>query len=340
VGYPVTATDPNEFGPGAAANAGGAQGQGIDPFNALLNVYTWGFNVNVSGDNYMGPRAMMNDTPLLPYISNLLSASMRSFCSAPNGDFMAWFPDYFGLFGSAAKMNIRTIELQDFTVEWNDQKIVTHQYVVGSPNGFLDQATGNVSGVSTDASGNSLSSVGQDSLAWELLTGGIATMEYKEIFRTIFGKDADDEFLKNYLYRFGGRPDMIHMPALKQGLPEFFMALYLFMQRWAAQFQAQVPMTFMPELWPGMLLCLPEYNFQAYITEVQHTFRFGAGGGFQTMAQIVAPARTDVKDDIFGLLPLGGKSYLEATQATDKATAANNAAVEAKKPLSGPGGAL
>jgi hypothetical protein len=85
------------------------------------------------------------------------------------------------------------------------------------------------------------------------------------------------------------------------------MALYLFMQRWAAQFRASVPMTFMPELWPGMLLRLPEYNFQAYIVEVQHTFQFGPGGGFHTAAQIVAPARmSGDRSDILGMLPLGG----------------------------------
>jgi hypothetical protein len=65
-----------------------------------------------------------------------------------------------------------------------------------------------------------------------------------------------------------------------------------------------------------MLLALPEYNFQAYITEVQHTFRFGAGGGFQTQAAICAPAKTDAKDEIFGLLPLGGKGYMDAIAET------------------------
>lgn len=88
------------------------------------------------------------------------------------------------------------------------------------------------------------------------------------------------------------------------------MALFLFMRRWADQFQAEVPMAFMPELWPGMILRLPEFNFQAYVTEVRHTFQFGESGGFRTYAKIVAPSRISQKEnDVFGLLPLGGKKY-------------------------------
>jgi hypothetical protein len=92
------------------------------------------------------------------------------------------------------------------------------------------------------------------------------------------------------------------------------MALYLFMQRWANQFKATIPMTFMPELWPGMILALPEFNFQAYIQEVVHTFQFGKGGYFTTNATVVAPARTtpgspESRTDVFGLLPLGGKRF-------------------------------
>ena len=79
---------------------------------------------------FAGPRALLNDQPLLPYLKNLINASMRSFCSAPNGDFMAWFPDYYGLWGTAAIMVLEPIEMQDFYVEWTDDYFVTHQYTV------------------------------------------------------------------------------------------------------------------------------------------------------------------------------------------------------------------
>jgi cell wall-associated NlpC family hydrolase len=261
LGIKATTSSASEFGEGAVVNVDNQSGGGqTDAFNAFVNVYAWGFIPNPSGDIFAGPRAMMNDDPILPYVSNLLGASMRSWCSAPNGDFMAWFPDYFDIWGIAGRMNVRSIELQDFTVEWWDQQIVTHQYVVGVPHTLFDTRTGATSG-NPDAGGQ---------LYWQLTTQGIATMDFPQVFRAIFGQDASDKFVQDYLSRFGGRPNMVSIPSIQQGRPEFFMALYLFMQNWANQFRATVPMTFMPELWPGMLLRLPEFNFQAYITEVTH----------------------------------------------------------------------
>jgi hypothetical protein len=152
-----------------------------------------------------------------------------------------------------------------------------------------------------------------------LTTQGIATMDFPQVFRAIFGQDASDKFIQDYLTRFGGRPNMVTIPSIQQGRPEFFMALYLFMQNWANQFRATVPMTFMPELWPGMLLRLPEYNFQAYITQVTHSFQFGKNGFFLTDAQVVAPARLTNRTDMFGLLPLGGKKHIDPKEASDLA---------------------
>jgi hypothetical protein len=283
----------------AAAAAGLISPQVAQAYQSLVSIYSWGLQPSMDplGHLLEGSRAMMNDQPILPFIANLMSGTMRSWCSAPNGDFIAWFPDYFGIWNTAAVMNIRQIELMDFTVDWFDQEIVTHQYVVGSPMAMLNAADGSFSGV-PDSSG----------FNWLLSTNGIATMDNPQIFQALFGEAASAQFVAEYLYRFGGRPNMVNMPQVVQGKPEFFMALYLFMQRWANQFRANVPMTFMPELWPGMLLALPDYEFQAYIMEVQHSFKFGKGGGFHTSAKICAPARTSAKTDIFGLLPLAGSA--------------------------------
>lgn len=293
--------------------------RGVD--NSLLNIYTWGLQPSqLYGDLLGGARAMMNDQPMLPYLANLMAACMRSWCSAPNGDFIAWFPDYFGIWNSAAVMNIEPIELMDFTVEWNDQEIVTHQYVVGTPFAMINAETAQAQGAA-DSSG----------MNWMLSTSGIATIDTPGIFALIFGHDPGSAFAADYLRRFGGRSSLLTMPLITQGLPEFIMAIYLLMQRWANQFIANVPMTFMPELWPGMLLRIPAYNFQAYITEVTHSFQFGKGGGFYTSAKICAPARTsdDNVSSVFGLLPLAGGSTKSGSSTTSGATGAG------KSPTSG-----
>lgn len=306
LGYSANVTDPNEFGSGQPVNAaqGSTAGTGVsaqDVFNSLINIYTWGYVPNVQSIALAGPRALMNDQPILPFIANLMSASMRSWCSAPNGDFMAWFPDYFDLWGITAKLDVHPIELMDFTVTWSDLQTVTHQYVVGTPLPVAIDQAGATSALGDDGSGG---------LAWQLQTSGIATMEFPQIFRAIFGQDASQEFLDSFLGRFGARPNVVTIPTVKQGMPEFFMALFLFMRKWANQFSASVPMTWMPEAWPGMILRLPEFNFQAYITEVEHSFQMGKDGYFRTSVRVVAPSRiAQQQNDVFGLLPLGGKKY-------------------------------
>jgi hypothetical protein len=311
LGYSANITDPNEFkvdGAAVAASQGGGTSgaSALDVFNALINVYSWGYVPDLAGQILVGPRALMNDQPILPFIANLMAASMRSWCAAPNGDFMAWFPDYFDLWGIAAKMDVRSIELMDFTVTWSDLQTVTHQYVIGVPAGIQN---------SINTQGQTFANGSNTGYAWQLTSSGIATMEFPQIFRAIFGQDASQGFLDEFLGRFGARPNTVTLPTVKQGLPEFFLALFLFMRKWADQFSAEVPMTWMPELWPGMILRLPEFNFQAYITQVNHSFKLGKDGYFRTNASVCAPSRiSQQENDVFGLLPLGGKRYNVARQ--------------------------
>lgn len=305
LGYSANVTDPNEFKvDGAAVDASqgsGGESSALDVFNALINVYTWGYVPDLAGQILVGPRALMNDQPILPFVGNLMAASMRSWCSAPNGDFMAWFPDFFDLWGIAAKMDVRSIELMDFTVTWSDLQTVTHQYVIGVPAGITN---------SINSAGQTFANGSNSGYAWQLTSSGIATMDFPQIFRAIFGQDASQQFLDEFLGRFGARPNTVTLPTVKQGLPEFFMALFLFMRKWADQFSASIPLTWMPELWPGMILRLPEFNFQAYITEVNHSFKLGKDGYFRTTVNVCAPSRiTQKANDVFGLLPLGGKRY-------------------------------
>lgn len=320
-GQQHTVSNPAEFpGDGSGTTTPGAAGSsttGADSaasvFNALVNVYTWGYIPSFEGQVLAGPRALMNDDPILPFVANLMQASMRSWCSAPNGDFMAWFPDYFDIWNYAGKMVIQPIELMDFTVDWSDSDIVTHQYVIGSIPGMgtvVDQSSGNLTASTTSSSSG---------LLLELTSQGIATMDFPQIFRAIFGQDATQAFLDEYLNRFGARPDVQQVPSIQTGRPEFFLALYLFMQHWANQFTATIPVTFMPELWPGMITQIPAFSFQAYVVNVTHSFSYGPNGSFTTDIDVCAPARIGDADkmSVFGMLPAGGQSYIPAQSGQD-----------------------
>jgi hypothetical protein len=276
------------------SNQSSDQNQSDDsPFGQLINVL--GTNPVASGNIFGGPRELINNQYLLPWITNLTNSSMRAFCSAPNGDFMAWFPDYYNVWNTAAIMKIKQIELMDFTVEWSDQQIVTHEFVLGSMYSLLDQVSGGI----VDGSSESYST-----LSSMLSTEGIASLDFPQIFKTIYGKTAKKHSVHEYLKRFGARPNVESFPNIMHGPQEFYMALWQFMKHWSEQFNATIPMTFMPELYPGMLIQIDAYDFQAYVTEVTHRGSYGQGGKFVTEAKIIAPStisKTD-KGQAFGML--------------------------------------
>jgi hypothetical protein len=260
-----------------------------DPFDVLFGTSPWvpEYNIDVYGAEALtGPRALIPDSPLLPYIKQLVGSCMRQFCSAPNGDFIAWFPDYYGLWGTAAVMQIEPIELRDFNVWWDDTNLVTHQFVVTPPAvNQLDLATGTVQNLGP---------------LLAVTTTGVATIDIPAIMYALFGLEpttAQAQSFISWVYkRFGARPDFEQIigPVGPQG--EFFAALNLFMQSWAYQYNADIPITFMPELWPGMLVQIPSFGFQAYVTTVTHTWQMGPGGGYTTTVNIAAPARLPGSD--------------------------------------------
>jgi hypothetical protein len=234
-----------------------------------------------------GYRALMNDTSIYSTVASCVNTALRSFCSAPNGDFIAWFPDYFGLYGLAATYTLETIELQDFTITWTDATLVTHQYTVGSTIG------GVAMGTDPSEEGNTVTATNMYD------TYGVATIDVPGLFAALFntgdadnglfGKDAAQQIYQ----QFGARPSFQQMQTIGQGEIEFWYAVHQWMLSWSQQFSCNIPITFTPELFPGMLLRIPAYGFQAYVTSVTHSWSLQNGGGFQTQVGILAPSSTD-----------------------------------------------
>jgi hypothetical protein len=284
--------------PGATNGFTGGFASGLDPSAALTiggsgssipsSVYgggplsvslDWAFAIDTESGILAGPRALMNDEPLMPFIKTMFNNSMRAIASAPNGDFIAWFPDYFGLYGLAGKMIIRPIELQDFTVAWSDQYMKTHVFTAGA------YALGAGSPYSAAAMA--------DRRAY---TMGIASIEMKRVMKALLnipdtGSAWSDS--KDILDRFGARPHFEPMYGLADAKAEFWYALYLFQKYWAEQFSAQMPVTFMPELFPGMLAVLEGYGVQFYVRSVRHSWNLDTGGGFETSVEVIAPSASD-----------------------------------------------
>lgn len=224
---------------------------------------------------YEGEKAYINDEPLIQIVQTLTKAGLRSFSSAPNGDFVAWFPDYFGINGTQAVLKLEEIEMKDLHIDFNDDALTTHVYVAG------DHQYGQ--GIPVNEYG------------W-LESHGVATVENKFLFGMLtamsvgFPEQMDGTEL---MRRFGVRPLRQEFTSIASKELEFLVATQIFMKQWAKQFATQVEFTFMPELFPGMRIDISGHNLQVYVTEVNHTFDFE--DGFTTQATIMAPSNPNAK---------------------------------------------
>ena len=283
---------------GTLATAAGASTAGINTANGSGSLpggsLVWGnwlpsaAATNSVAQEFTGLRVFMNDVPIMPTLTAIVKSGLRSYCTAPNGDFIAWFPDYFGTYGYASKWILSPLEMLDFNIVWSDANLITHQFVAGSYE--------NAENTTIYPDSNGLSVTVQN----ELQTLGIATIDVPGLFQALFNVDPGNPNEKgifadvNAIYQqFGARINFDQMPTVPSGLAEFFFAVRIWMESWASQFSANIPISFMPELFPGMLLVIQEFGFQAYITSVTHTIDLTSGGGFGTSVQVVAPSALD-----------------------------------------------
>lgn len=261
---------------GFGSTGAGGGGLGSTPQRPLFNGAAWTNIPQKESAILAGPRTLMNDEPVMNTLRVLMNASGRKFCSAPNGDIIAWFPDYFGSFGTAGKMQVRTIEVEDFTIDWDDQRLKTHMFVTGA-------VYGPTPGGAPQGSLHAFS---------RYMTHGIASIEQNDLLRSVINVEPNSFFAngERILRKFGPRVEHQTIPTINDRDIEFWYAVHLFRQNWAEQFSASVPLSFMPELYPGMIMQIEELNFQAYVKGVSHSFNFNEGGGFSTRATLVAPA--------------------------------------------------
>jgi hypothetical protein len=225
---------------------------------------------------YGTPRGFVTDQSLLGSISTMAAATLRDFQSAPNGDFICWFPDYFGLYGIAPKIEINPVEIIDFNIYHDDSSLTTHVAAAGDP----------------------FSLGGEVGLVQWMQSNGIVSVQTKEVMRQLFGEDVESLFGDNattFLQRYGLRPRVESVPMIRNHVTEFMYAWRLFMAGWAQTYNTQVQFTFMPELYPGMRIrinlpadtSLGFDNVEVYVQSVTH---YGSrAAGFSTTAQVTCP---------------------------------------------------
>lgn len=222
-------------------------------------------------------KAFINDEPLIQTVISFAQAGLRNFQSAPNGDFIAYYPDYFGLDGKDAVWSLEDIEMKNVQIDLNDDALATHVYVSGAP---MPNGAG-AGGV----------------LGW-LMSKGVATVENEFLFKrmTYAAPKSPGETLASgadIMARFGARPLTKSMSSVMQGPMEFLLAVQTFMTKWAEQYSTQIETTFMPEVFPGMRVHLVNHNLQVYVSEVTHSGDFESG--FTTSMTIMAPSNPNIR---------------------------------------------
>lgn len=275
--------DPMLVGPGVPVgtgtyySGGTSGGQSTEPIaqNLFAFLFEPGRFVNDVAELFSEDHKEFIDAePLIQMVQAISRAGLRNFASAPDGSFMAYYPDYFGLDGKKAIVQLEDIELRDVKINFSDDNLTTHVYVAGdwSMQGFEANVDVN---------------------SW-LQTAGSVTVEHDWLFQRlqeIAPGDLGGVDGESLMRKFGVRP--LKMPVAMAGGPalEFLLATQLFMEKWAQQYQTMVSFTFLPELFPGMRVILSGHDLQVYVSEVTHTFDWE--NGFKTDAVIMAPSKTD-----------------------------------------------
>lgn len=299
---------------GSVASGGGsgsgAGGGGTDP-EAIAKAAAFATFIDLPGllDQaeslaLQGERSLMNDQPLLPAVEQICQASLRNFQSMPNGNFFAFYPDYFGgLNHRTPYWEIHDIEIIDGQIQLSDDALATHVYVVGDTMNFDGQveifekmASAGVVTVFNAFMADFVNGVNSPALEQRLKNKKKqkkAKKQYeKEIqrFPTLANKDAAISFLRKY----GARPLYQEMPMIRSHYYELFYAYQTFCLFWSKQFLSRFEFTFMPELFPGGIISFPDHGIQCYVDEVTHNCDYESG--FTTEANLIAPAALKGKD--------------------------------------------
>ena len=252
-----------------------------------------------------GEKSLMNDKPLFPFIQQLTEASLRNFQSMPNGNFYAFYPDYFGGMGHRKPYwKIRDIEIIDGGIDLSDASLATHVYIVGSTLGSWEQSVG----LPEELSSSGVVTI-FNAFMVNFLDGNFAP-ELDDPYEDVKpGKKAkrrsakhEDEWKKDkpeltdkdnaiaFLKKYGARPHMEQMPMIRSPYYELFLAYQRFCLLWAEQFSTTFELTFMPELFPGGLIEFEDHQIQCYVESVSHNCSYS--GGFTTSVVLSAPAST------------------------------------------------
>lgn len=296
-----------------------AQGGGANSSSGSLASTAWFFassfgdTMNAAASQLLvGERALANDEPVWNTVKDIFISSMRTVMAGPDGTFMAWYPDYWGVSGNTPCLLLDDIELIDLKITQSDDTFVSHQFCAGVNTGgqyltssgqtsdmqwALTQGVVSIESNTAALSSGVLNDVGENAIS----------NEPSELLKKLINIPEGEEwrFTPRELYRrYGARPakkqlqHVIEKPndsgtsggtdANPQYILPFLYALYEFMRNWANQYQMSLQITWMPNIWPGMRVKVKSLGLSGYVTNVQHSGGPNAGQ-YSTSVTLVCP---------------------------------------------------
>lgn len=243
----------------------------------------------VQAADFTGERALQNDVALIDWVKFMTTAAGRQFQTLPNGDFMAFYPDYFNWSAETPYWIISDIETMDLTIDISDETMATHVFTTAdsfSPNGQIDLD--------------------------DQLNSTVASIESLNTFRDLVGVGPEFDPVA-FMKRYGARPMTEEVVEIKNSFLQFMYGWMTFLKQWASMFYATPTFTFMPELYPGGLVEFKSKDLVMFINSVTHSF--DRTSGFTTSAELIAPS-TRTKQYSFPMVLTGGFQQASAKSAS------------------------
>ena len=253
-----------------------------------------------------GNRALANDTTVMSYVKSAAESSLRTFSSGPNGEFLAWYPDYWGMYGNKTPyLELDSIELQDLKIEQNEASFYSHVYCKGVTAGGSPMGNAYTQGVVSIES----DTVALASAASATEDAYVVSDQVSDILKNLIYIPEGEEWRytpKELYRRYGARPysspkaktlietsDSITFETNPQYILPFLKALSEFMKLWAGQNKVTLSITFMPELFPGCRIKLKDFDVSFYVESVSHKMDYQSG--FTTTVSATCPIGTLVR---------------------------------------------
>lgn len=252
-----------------------------------------------------GDRALANDVPVSTTVFNLCKASMRSYIAGPYGNFIAFFPDYWGVYGNGEPaVVVDDIELLDVSVTMSDDEFYSHVYI---PSVSLDGSAFGGSGAANLMMTSGVVSIESGVEAdYDAVNDGVNAVsdQPSPILKKLVNFDDDDAWMyspRELYRRYGARPS-VSQQSITAGVQAvqtdvagatdgegnmtqgqamvYLLALYEFMYHWANQCQVSISTTFMPMVFPGERMKVPfkdGRHVTVYVKGVTHSMSYESG---------------------------------------------------------------